>query len=61
MSVAVLTRTLDEELQALLFGEDDACPVCGEQADVRKGRVECSSCGSVLEEVSPPEGQLAFA
>jgi hypothetical protein len=57
----MLTRTLDEELLALLRGEDDSCPVCGERVEGPAGRVECSACGSVVEEVMPPEGSLERA
>jgi hypothetical protein len=61
MTVAVLTRTLDEELDALLTGEGRECLVCGDPIEVEGGRVECSACGSVLER--PPtaaEEQLAL-
>jgi rubrerythrin len=49
MTVASLTRTLDEALLALLQGETDACLVCGEPVEGEEERVECSACGSVLE------------
>ena len=49
MTVAVLTRTLDEELEALLAGETGECLVCGEDVDVEGKRAECPCCGSVLE------------
>jgi hypothetical protein len=66
MTVAALTRTLDEALLALLRGENAECLVCGEpvEPDGEGGceRVECPSCGSVLEpaprEVSP--GQMTL-
>lgn len=48
-TVAVLTRTLDEALEALLAGEAGDCPVCGEEVEAEHGRVECAGCGSVLE------------
>jgi hypothetical protein len=58
----LLTRTLDDELHALIRGEDDACPACGEHVDRRPDRVECLACGSLLEEgVRPPETQLELA
>ena len=61
MSVAVLTRTLDEELEALLAGETGECLVCGEHVEVEDGRVECEACGSVLERrPGLIEGQLAL-
>ncbi len=49
MTTAVLTRTLDEELEALLAGETGECLVCGEPVELEGGRVECGACGSVLE------------
>ena len=64
MTMAVLTRNLDEELLALLRGEVAECLVCGEEVEVLdeggRERVECPGCGSVLER-PPPEvipGQL---
>ena len=49
MSAAVLTMSLDEELVALVAGESDDCPACGE-AVVREDRgIECPACGSRLE------------
>ncbi len=48
MSAAVLTKSLDEELVALIAGESDDCPACGEGI-VREGRaIECPTCGSRL-------------
>jgi hypothetical protein len=61
MTVAVLTRTLDEELAAIVRGETVECLVCGEQVEVESGRVECPECGSVLERRSEPgPDQLAL-
>ena len=61
MTSAVLTRTLDEELEALLAGESCECLACGEPVEVVSGRVECAGCGSVLGPASrPKEGQLAL-
>jgi hypothetical protein len=62
MTLAVLTRTLDAELEALLAGESTECLVCGEEVEVLGGRVECAACGSVLERPPPEviEGQLAL-
>lgn len=48
MTAAVLTRTLDEELQALVAGESDECPACGEAVVRRSDGVECRVCGSRL-------------
>jgi len=59
VTTAVLTRTLDEELLALLRGEDDECLVCGEHVEARVGQVECTACGSRLSAGRDPgEGQL---
>jgi hypothetical protein len=62
MTTAVLTRTLDTELEALLAGEGSECLVCGEEVEIRDERVECPACGSVLERPPPEviEGQLAL-
>lgn len=56
-AVAVLTRTLDEALEALLAGEAGDCPVCGEEAKAEHGRVECDSCGSALAAPPPPAAE----
>jgi len=53
--MAVLTRTLDEALLALLCGDSDACLVCGELVECEGERVECPACGSVLE---PAPGEV---
>jgi hypothetical protein len=62
MTSSVLTRTLDEELEALLAGETRECLVCGEPVEVGGGRVSCVACGSVLHARPPDviEGQLAL-
>jgi len=64
MTMTVLTRTLDEELVALLCGEIAECLVCGEEIEVagERERVECPACGSVLERPPPDEipGQLTL-
>ncbi len=61
MTPAVLTRTLDDELEALLAGETGECLVCGERVEAEDGRVECGACGSMLERPPPEiEGQLAL-
>jgi len=49
MTLAVLTRILDEEFLALLRGEADECLVCGEPVEAEGERVECPACGTVLE------------
>ena len=57
----MLTRTLDEALETLLAGEAGDCPVCGEEVEAERGRVECAGCGSVLERATrAAEGQLAL-
>jgi uncharacterized Zn finger protein (UPF0148 family) len=48
MSAAVLTKTLDEELVALVAGESDDCPACGEAVVREAGTIECPTCGSRL-------------
>jgi len=61
MTVAVLTRTLDEELASIVRGETVECLVCGEQVEIDGGRVECPVCGSTLERRSEPgPDQLAL-
>jgi uncharacterized Zn finger protein (UPF0148 family) len=49
MSAAVLTKSLDEELAALIAGEAEECLVCGEPVARENGFVECPACGSRLE------------
>jgi hypothetical protein len=49
MTTAVLTKSLDEELASLVSGEADECLVCGEPVARDEGFVECSGCGSRLE------------
>ena len=49
MTAAVLTRTLDEELEALLAGESGECLVCGEPVEAEDEHVDCPACGSRLE------------
>ncbi len=61
MTLAMLTRTLDEELAAIARGETVECLVCGEQVEVEDGRVECTECGSALERPGEPgPDQLAL-
>lgn len=61
MTVAVLSRTLDEELAAIVRGETVECLVCGEQAEIEGGRLECTECGSALERrFEPGPDQLAL-
>jgi Zn finger protein HypA/HybF involved in hydrogenase expression len=49
VTTAVLIRTLEHELEALLTGEEAACLVCGEPVELDGGRVECGACGSRIE------------
>ena len=58
MSPAVLTRPLDEELAALIAGETDECPVCGEAVARDGTALECSVCGSRLENAPDLQVQL---
>jgi DNA-directed RNA polymerase subunit RPC12/RpoP len=61
MTAALLTRTLDEELEALIRRESDECLVCGEEVERVGERVECPSCGAVLERRREPgPDQLAL-
>ncbi len=48
MSAAVLTTSLDEALGALVAGESDDCPACGEAVVREDGEIECPACGSRL-------------
>ena len=50
MTVAVLTKTLDDELVALAAGETDECPACGELVVRHERFLECSICGSRLQD-----------
>ena len=60
MSAAVLTRTLDEELQALVAGESDECPACGDVVSRRGETVTCAGCGSRLEGRGESQLQLSL-
>ena len=60
MSPAVLTRTLDEELQALVAGESDECPACGDAVARRGDAVVCAACGSRLEGGAESQLQLSL-
>lgn len=46
MPVVPLTRTLDQEVLALLRGASLECPACGEFLLHAAGAVECPECGS---------------
>jgi hypothetical protein len=61
MTLALLTRTLDEELAAIARGDVVECLVCGELIDPQEDRAECHACGSVLERRREPgPDQLAL-
>ena len=48
MSVEALTRTLEQELFALLRGASLECLVCGEFVLHRRGEICCPECGLTL-------------
>jgi Zn finger protein HypA/HybF involved in hydrogenase expression len=50
MSVAPFTRTLDQELAALVRGASLECLVCGEFVLQVKSAFACPECGSILAE-----------
>jgi predicted RNA-binding Zn-ribbon protein involved in translation (DUF1610 family) len=52
------TRTLDQELVALMRGASLECPVCGEFVLQRHGDVECPECGFVLRDRNAEEAGL---
>ena len=50
MSVARLSRTLDQELAALVRGASLECLVCGEFVLHASGALVCPECRSILAE-----------
>jgi predicted RNA-binding Zn-ribbon protein involved in translation (DUF1610 family) len=48
MNVAPLSRTLDQELLALMRGASLECLVCGEFVLRRPRAIACPECGSAL-------------
>ena len=48
MNVAPISRTLDQELAALVRGASLECLVCGEFVLHRHGAILCPECGSEL-------------
>ncbi|HXG76647.1 MAG TPA: hypothetical protein VNJ53_08765 [Gaiellaceae bacterium] len=50
MSVAPFTRTLDQELAAIVRGASLECPVCGEFLLRLEGVIACPECRSLLVE-----------
>jgi hypothetical protein len=60
-AAALLTWTLEDELEALLAGEADDCLVCGERVEAVHGRVRCGACRTVVEPgAERPASQLAL-
>ena len=50
MNVAPISRTLDQELAALVRGVSLECLVCGEFLLRIEGALACPECGSILAE-----------
>lgn len=50
MNVAPISRTLDQELTALVRGISLECLVCGEFVLQLNGLIACPECGSILAE-----------
>jgi Zn finger protein HypA/HybF involved in hydrogenase expression len=50
MNVAPLSRTLDQELAALVRGASLECLVCGEFVMPLRGVIACPECRSLLAE-----------
>lgn len=50
MNVAPISRTLDQELAALVRGVSLECLVCGEFVLQVNGAIACPECGSILAE-----------
>jgi len=50
MNVAPISRTLDQELTALVRGASLECLVCGEFLLHARGALACPECGSILAE-----------
>ncbi len=50
MNVAPISRTLDQELAALVRGVSLECLVCGEFVLQVNGVIACPECGSILAE-----------
>ena len=58
MTVALLHRTLDQELNALLRGVNLECLVCGEFVLHRVDGIACPECGPEYGEAAEPRLQL---
>ncbi len=62
MSVAFLSRTLDQELAAIARQASLECLVCGEFLLHRRGIVACPECGFLLcDGVEIPAAELQFS
>ena len=59
-AVALLHRTLEQELLALLRGASLECPACGEFVMHVDGAIRCPECGSRLEKEAAGEVQLGL-
>ena len=55
-SISPFTRTLDQEVLALLRGASLECLVCGEFVQHRLGVIACPECGSAIQ--TDGEGKL---
>jgi Zn finger protein HypA/HybF involved in hydrogenase expression len=61
MGVAVLHRTLEQELQTLLRGASLECLVCSEFVLHAGGMIDCPECGSSLRaQVDSEQARLQF-
>jgi predicted RNA-binding Zn-ribbon protein involved in translation (DUF1610 family) len=58
--VRPLTRTLDQELLALMRGVSLECLVCGEFVLSRHGEIECPECGFALRDAGRAGLQLGL-
>ena len=57
-TVAPLSRTLEQELFALLRGASLECLVCGEFVLHRSDGIACPECGSEYGEAAQPQLEL---
>ena len=60
MSVAPLTRSLDQELAALVRGVSLECLVCGEFVLHVRGALACPECRSILAESEDQIAEIAL-
>ena len=60
-AAALLTWTLDDELEALARGELTECLVCGGRVEAQGSSVRCETCGSALHAAEEPSrGELSL-